>query len=160
MLRYGNPLPLLLAAIVLLVPQIGLGADDIEKTAKRLEGKIMAPCCMANPVSDHYSGAAEDARAEIRALLRQGKTEDEILAVFVARHGELILAMPRPEGFNLAAYALPSVVFVLAGVAVVLMLRAWKARQPEPVAAEVAAAAAEDGDEYAERLRKELDEFD
>lgn len=111
--------------------------SDLETRAKRLEGKIMAPCCMANPVSDHFSGAADDIRREIRVLLREGKTDREILDFFVQKHGEQILALPRAEGFNLAAYLLPGAALLSGALGLFLVLRKWQRK----------AAAAGPGDE-------------
>lgn len=130
---------------------------DLEKRAKALEGRIMAPCCMANPVSEHYSPAAEEARRTIRAMLAAGKTEDEILAFYVAEHGEQILAMPEARGFNLAPYLLPSFMILFAAAGVIWALRTWHAKRPEPVASAPVPPA---DDEYAKRLQKELDDLD
>jgi cytochrome c-type biogenesis protein CcmH/NrfF len=65
-------------------------------------------------------------KAQTRSLVAEGKGEREILDSYVAAYGEEILASPRLAGFNLLAYALPAVVFVLAsGVIIVLALR-WR----------------------------------
>ena len=130
-----------------------------EALAKRIEGRIMAPCCMANPISDHYSGAAAEIRAEIRRMLSEGKTEDQILQHYVDKHGELILAMPDPSGFNLTAYILPLVLLVVGCVGMTWFVRRWTSARPVEVAVTDPELPAIEG-EYAERLQARLRDLD
>jgi cytochrome c-type biogenesis protein CcmH len=136
---------------------LGLGAaEPLEARARRLEGKLMAPCCMANTVAEHNSQASEDARREIRSLLAAGRTDQEVLDTFVARYGSQILSAPPAQGFHLLAWLVPP--FLLAGGAagVVALARRWRLRAP--------ALAAGPGPELdprdAERVRRELDRLD
>ena len=71
---------------------------------------------------------------EVVALYEAGKTGEEIIADFVARHGETILMAPPKEGFNWAGYLVPGVLITLTGgvIASVLMLRREaRARPPD-----------------------------
>jgi cytochrome c-type biogenesis protein CcmH len=86
--------------------------------ARKIEGKLMAPCCWSSPVSQHQSEAATRIKAGIREQLAAGKTEQQILDFYVAEYGERILASPRPSGFNLLAWVLPAL-FPIAGAAVI-----------------------------------------
>lgn len=79
----------------------------LEEQARELERLLIAPCCWRQPVSDHLSAEADQLRGEIRALLGEGKTQEEILAFYVAQYGQAILAKPPYRGFNLLAYILP-----------------------------------------------------
>ncbi len=125
---------------------------DVESSAQAIEGKLMAPCCMANPVSEHFSGAADRMRAEIRTMLTQGKSEQEILDFYVERHGLQILAMPPARGFNLLAYLIP-VLVLIAGVGLLFgAMRRWRRTAP-PLPARTGTDIAPDD---RERLRREL----
>jgi cytochrome c-type biogenesis protein CcmH len=77
-----------------------------EETAREIKGMLMAPC-WSQPVSQHYSEAADQIRKEIRQLLATGKSKQEILDYYVAEYGERLFSSPRPHGFNLLAYILP-----------------------------------------------------
>ncbi len=127
---------------------------DVEASAQAIEGKLMAPCCMANPVSEHFSPAADRMRTEIRTMLTQGKSEGEILDFFVDRHGLQILAMPPARGFNLLAYLIPFLV-AIAGVGLLFVaMRRWRrAAGPLPIRTDADADIAPDD---RERLRREL----
>lgn len=62
---------------------------------------------------------------EVIALYEEGKTGQEIVGDFVARHGETILMAPPKQGFNWAGYLLPGALITLVGgtIAAVLMRR-------------------------------------
>ena len=149
-------------AILLAVAVFGFGpnstgANDIETQARAIEGKLMAPCCMANTVAEHHSGAALDMRQEIRQMLSEGKTSDQILAHYAAEHGDQILAMPAAEGFNLVAWLVPIVLLIVGPMVILTVLR----RSAASHAREPAAAPAEPIDpEYAARLQQRLADLD
>jgi cytochrome c-type biogenesis protein CcmH/NrfF len=53
-------------------------------------------------------GGAPEFRKEIQALLEQGKTRDQIVAMFADRFGGMhVLGAPPDRGFNRLAWALP-----------------------------------------------------
>ena len=94
---------------ILLWALVSFGAEnnqDAEK-AREIEDDLIAPCCWSQPVSQHYSEAAEQIRREVRAMVAEGKSRNEILDYYVAKYGERILAAPRAKGFNSLAYILP-----------------------------------------------------
>ena len=142
------------ALLGLALPATQALAQDKENVARCIEGELMAPCCWAEPVSQHLSPIAEEMRREIRALLAAGKSEQEILDIYVARYGERILTTPPARGFNLLVYILPWVI-ALAGMAgVVFVLRRWLALRPA-----ASATPAADG-RYADRINRELRDLD
>ena len=71
----------------------------------------------------------------MRPAAGPSRSEQEILDLFVERYGERILASPRARGFNRLAYVLPWAFFILGAVALVLILRHWRAR-PVPAGGE------------------------
>ena len=131
-------------------PTILAAAQEKEEIARRIEGELMAPCCWAEPVSQHLSPIAEEMRREIRAMLSAGKTEQEILDIYVARYGERILTTPPARGFNLIAYIMPWVLAVTGVVAVIVVLRRWLALRP----ADSPTPAVDD--RYTDRIDREL----
>lgn len=87
----------------------------LEEQARDLERLLIAPCCWRQPVADHFSAEADQMRGEIRALLGEGKTQEEILDFYVAQYGQAILAKPPYRGFNLLAYVLPGCFLLVLG---------------------------------------------
>ncbi|MDH4185333.1 MAG: cytochrome c-type biogenesis protein CcmH [Nitrospinota bacterium] len=104
------------------------------------------------------------ARNRIREMLTQGNTRDQIIDDFVREKGEQSLAAPVKEGFNLLGYILPFLAILAAGYGVSILAARWAGRRTEEASA--TGAKGEDkitpaaGGEMAQRLKKELEEFD
>jgi cytochrome c-type biogenesis protein CcmH len=142
------------AVLPWIVPALAI---DIEAEAEKIEGKLMSPCCMTNTVAVHESGASYKIRREIREMLAAGRTEAEIIDVYVEEHGPQILAIPEAKGFSLATYLFPVVFLILAGGGLAIAFRKW--RKTDRDVALTAEPAAPTGP-YAERLKRELERLD
>ena len=103
-------------AIFFLLAFISLNGAD-EALIEDLEQNLMAPCCWSGTVADHGHSEME---SSIREMVSQGLTRQQVLDKFVAIYGEKILAIPKAEGFNLTAWIMPAVVFVL-GVLIMIL---------------------------------------
>lgn len=101
---------------------------------------------------------------EVGSMLETGKRKPEVLQAMVVKYGERILAAPTKEGFNLTAWILPFVALIVGGFIVAKVLAGWK--QQAHRANQLRAAAQQQSeqkpasDRYAERLERELREFD
>jgi cytochrome c-type biogenesis protein CcmH len=131
----------------------------LETAAKEIEGKLIAPCCWSQPVSQHYSEAADKIRVEIRELLAAGKTEREILDYYASTYGERILASPRARGFNLLVYILPWVALLAGAAIVIAFLRKQRSATP-PSRQETEAPSPTINQTYTTRLEEELRDLD
>lgn len=110
---------------------------------------------------------------ELLALQDEGKTADEIVEAFVAKHGEKVLMAPKAEGFNIAGYVVPGLVVLLVGGVMFAVLR-QRARMIEvaraasqagsaplpPGATHGVLAAPPATEQELERLQRELREID
>ncbi|NIS71013.1 MAG: hypothetical protein GTO12_19365 [Proteobacteria bacterium] len=102
-------------------------------------------------------GAAANIKDQIVAKLNTGQTKEEIIAFFVNRYGEQILAAPTKRGFNLTAWILPFAAVIFGIGALYALLKSWASRKrPE---GEVLPFKQEDS-AYLERIEKELKTFD
>jgi cytochrome c-type biogenesis protein CcmH len=143
-------IPVLLCAI------LSFGADhaqDAEK-AREIEDNLIAPCCWSQPVSQHYSEAADQIRKEVREMVAAGKGRDEILDYYVAKYGERILAAPRAKGFNALAYILPWAALPLGAWLLVILLKKLRSPAPSPVPASLP------DTRYASVIEKEMKEME
>jgi cytochrome c-type biogenesis protein CcmH len=113
---------------------LGFGADNKQAAVKEreIEDNLIAPCCWSQPVSQHYSEAAEQIRNEVHAMVAAGKSRDEILDYYVAKYGERILATPRAKGFNVLVYILPWVALILGACLVIVLLKKLRAPAAAP----------------------------
>src|SRR5262245_42801351 len=74
-------------------------AQDAEYS--RAATTILCDCgCHPQAVHDCACGRAAEMRGEIAASIRNGKSGEEVIAAFVAQHGEQIRVAPTAAGFN------------------------------------------------------------
>jgi cytochrome c-type biogenesis protein CcmH len=64
-------------------------------TSRGVEDQFVAPCCWRESLATHRSPEADAMRRELRELLQSGKTESEIVSLYVERYGQRILREPR-----------------------------------------------------------------
>ncbi len=72
--------------------------------------------------TDFTCGTSPAMHREVVRLVEQGRTAEEILEVFIAQHGEMVLMAPKKEGFNLAAYFMPGAAISLVGATLIWIL--------------------------------------
>jgi cytochrome c-type biogenesis protein CcmF len=111
--------------------QSGTTGKVIERSEveRGLEGQLMCTCgaCRRTLASCgmpncHGHTAQTD---KLRRLLAEGKSREEILAIFVRDMGQEVLASPVDRGFNRLAWLLPYGVAFGALIAVLLTARRW-----------------------------------
>jgi len=127
--------------------------------ARDIENNLIAPCCWVQPISEHPSEISDLMRAEVREMIAEGKSRDEILDYYVARYGERILAAPRARGINVLAYAAPFAALILGGGSLFLL----RGKRRVPTAAAAAAIPSplpQNDNRYNDIIEKELRELD
>jgi cytochrome c-type biogenesis protein CcmH/NrfF len=92
-----------------------------EKLARKIFDELISPCCWTTTVATHGSGAAPRIQAEVRGMIAQGKSHQQVLDYYVAQYGERVLAKPKKSGFNLTAYWVPYLA-ILVGIALTILL--------------------------------------
>jgi len=119
---------------------------------------VFCPVCENTPLDVCPTDACKEWREEIRGMLADGKSEEEIKQHFVDYYGARVLSEPPRSGFNWLVYVVPPIVIV-AGVFVLFRaFRAWS----QPSESEVEAGADEEDalpspdDEYIARMEEEL----
>jgi len=130
----------------------------LEREAKQLETKLMAPCCWAQQVSLHQSPAADEIKQNIRLLLAEGKTGQQILDGYVAQYGDRILAEPPARGFSAALYVAPWI--FLAGSMGLVFVVVRRLRTPGSQPAKADPVSAPPDDDESERIDEELRNLD
>lgn len=107
-----------------------LTAVQVERYS-RLTHELIAPCCWREPIAIHRSAEALQMLAEVQQLVLEGRSEDEIKNIYVARYGPSILA--DPPGYDWYwLYVIPFALLVSLMLAAVFRLRLLVARNPPP----------------------------
>ena len=98
---------------------------------------------------------------EVLALRDDGKSAQEILDAFVAKYGEKALMAPKPQGFNLTGYLLPSALIATGAAGLLVFIgrrrKAVSDANSEPLPA---ASGVEASPEELDRLRRALAEIE
>jgi len=126
----------LLAALALATPAVlappapgaapAAKAPTAKVTIADIEDEVMCPIC-GELLELAESPQALREKVFVAHLIAEGKTKGEIKDALVAEYGPEVLALPEGSGFNLSAYVVPIVAFVLAAVA--LAAGAWRWRR-------------------------------
>ncbi|MET0559872.1 MAG: cytochrome c-type biogenesis protein [Solirubrobacterales bacterium] len=98
-----------------------------EPTASQtqIEAEVMCPVC-GTLLQLAESPQAQREKAFVRRLIREGKAGQQVKDALVAEYGEAVLALPKGKGFNLSAYLVPAIAFVVALVALLFGVLRWR----------------------------------
>jgi cytochrome c-type biogenesis protein CcmH len=110
----------------------------LEARLMLLAQELRCLVCQNESLAGSRSDLALDLRQEIRNLMRQGKTDAEILDFMVQRYGDFVLYRPPVQSNTLLLWGGP---FVLLLLGAFLLIRVLRARQSQVVASTHVAAA-------------------
>ena len=120
-----------------LVQAQGSDYDRINEIAEQLN----CPTCAGINLADCRTQTCTQWKDQIKDLLDQGKTNQEVLDYFVAQYGTQVLQEPPKAGFTLSLWVLPIIMIILGGGLLFLTMRKWtnanrsKPAEAAPVAA-------------------------
>ena len=99
--------------------------DDPELQARyeHIIEEVRCLKCQNQSIKDSNAFLAGDLRREIRRMLTEGKTDQEIYDFLVARYGEFALYRPRMSGKTLVLWVAPLVLLLGGGFVLVNILR-------------------------------------
>jgi cytochrome c-type biogenesis protein CcmH len=112
-----------LAALGALAPS-ALAAEP-RASITEIEGEVMCPVC-GTLLELAESPQALREKAFVKRLADEGKTKAEIKDALVAEYGEAVLALPQGSGFDLSAYLVPIIAFIVAVIALALGVLRWR----------------------------------
>ena len=79
--------------------------------------------CQNTTIRDSNAFLAADLRREIRRMISEGKTDDEIYDFLVERYGEFALYKPRAQGKTLVLWLAPGLLLLGGGAILIGVLR-------------------------------------
>ena len=128
--------------------------DEVNAVAHQL----YCPVCENTPLDVCPTEACRDWREQIRGMLAEGKTEDQILQYFVDQFGDRVLsAPPLSTKFNWIIYILPPIIILAGAIILFRSLKEWTT--PKAVLAGPGAegsAASPQKDDYVARFEEEM----
>jgi cytochrome c-type biogenesis protein CcmH len=133
---------LLLMALLWALPlRAAIDPYDFSSAAERQRyqhfiEEMRCPKCQNQNLAGSDAPIAADLRRELRKLLREGRSDDQITAYMVARYGEFILYDPPLNRKTLLLWAAPGIFLALGATALVLIARR---RRPQMAGAALSA---------------------
>ena len=94
-----------------------------EQRFHALVTELRCVMCQNQSLADSNAQIAHDLRREVLALMRQGKSDDEIRNYLVARYGEFVLYKPRIEATTWLLWFGPAVLLLGGGLLVARVVR-------------------------------------
>jgi cytochrome c-type biogenesis protein CcmH len=137
-----------------------MGAGDSTSRVEKLGHQMMCMCSCnqilmeCNHVGCTYS---DTMRKELAAGVDAGKSDSEVLAMFVEKYGTTVLAAPTHSGFDRVAWLLPYIALIGGIGGVVLVVRAWHKRRVPATVASGAGLSSADLGRLREQAPKETD---
>ena len=92
--------------------------------------EIRCPKCLNESIADSDAPVAADLRREVRRLIGEGASDEDVKSFLSARYGEFILYRPRLNQTTFALWAGPFV-FLLIGA--IVFWRILQARRAQPI---------------------------
>jgi cytochrome c-type biogenesis protein CcmH len=120
--------------VVLLVALLGAAAaakealpeaadPALEARMTRITAELRCLVCQNQTIADSNAGLAVDLRRETREMLRQGKSDAEIIAYMTARYGDFVLYRPPLKSTTALLWFGPAAMLALGAAGLVLVLR-------------------------------------
>jgi cytochrome c-type biogenesis protein CcmH len=105
-------------------------ADPVlEERMTRITSELRCLVCQNQTIADSHADLAVDLRRQTRELLKQGKTDREVLDYMTARYGDFVLYRP-PLQANTALLWFGPAAMLLAGAAVLVVILRRRTRMP------------------------------
>jgi cytochrome c-type biogenesis protein CcmH len=118
-------LALLASAPLAFAIDVDKAFDDPELQARyeKIIDEVRCLKCQNQTIKDSNAFLAADLRREIRRLLEEGKSDEEIFDFLVQRYGEFALYRPRMSGKTLVLWLAPGILLLGGGFVMFNILR-------------------------------------
>ncbi len=112
------------AAVASSTTEAALAADPVaEKRLQVLSEELRCLVCQNQTIADSNAELAQDLRREIRTMIRDGKSDKEIVDFMVVRYGDFVLYRPPVKGITLLLWGGPLALLLLGLLILVRYLR-------------------------------------
>ena len=101
-----------------------LAADEVtEKRLVAISSELRCLVCQNESLAGSNAELASDLRREIRNMIRDGKSDAEIMEFMVSRYGDFVRYRPPLKGSTLLLWFGPALLFLVALLAMIRYLR-------------------------------------
>jgi cytochrome c-type biogenesis protein CcmH len=95
----------------------------LEARLKAMSHELRCLVCQNQTLSDSTAPLAEDLRKEIRAQMREGKTDQEVIDYLVARYGDFVRYRPPVNNSTALLWFGPFLILIIGGFVLYRVLK-------------------------------------
>jgi cytochrome c-type biogenesis protein CcmH len=95
----------------------------LEARLKAMSHELRCLVCQNQTLSDSNAPLAEDLRKEIRAQMREGKTDQEVIDYLVARYGDFVRYRPPVNNSTALLWFGPFLILIIGGFVLYRVLK-------------------------------------
>src|SRR5262245_9191140 len=106
---------------------------DLEKRVMALAEELRCLVCQNQTLADSHAALAVDLKNRIRELLREGRTEREVLDFMVQRYGDFVLYRPPLRAATALLWTGPFILLALGVAGWVTWMRKRKTSEAEEI---------------------------
>ena len=121
------------SACSLMAMEAAPNAQDpvVEARMVHISEELRCMVCQNESLASSHAELAGDLREEVRSLIRQNKTDDEIKAFLITRYGDFVLYRPTVKPMTWALWFGPFVLLLVALTAMLMYLRQRQRQAPQ-----------------------------
>lgn len=109
-------------------------ADDSQRERyHELAVELRCPKCQNQSIAESDSPIANDLRGEIHRMLREGRSDEQIIDFMVARYGDFVLYDPPLSGRTALLWLSPAALLLAGGAIVAAIVATRRRSRPAPV---------------------------
>jgi len=112
-------------------PEEMLDDPALEARAREISKELRCLVCQNQSIDDSNAGLARDLRVLVRERLTAGDSNEDALSYIVARYGDFVLLRPPVSPRTYALWFGPALLFVVAGLGLVVFYRRRQAAPAE-----------------------------
>ena len=101
----------------------------LEARVMRIAAELRCLVCQNQTIADSHADLAVDLRRQVREMLQQGQSEQQILDFMTARYGDFVLYRPPVKSTTLLLWYGPPTMAVL-GIVILLWVLRRRSRMP------------------------------
>jgi cytochrome c-type biogenesis protein CcmH len=103
---------------------------ELEARMVRIAAELRCLVCQNQTIADSHAGLAVDLRRQVREMLQQGQSDEQIIAFMTQRYGDFVLYRPPWKATTVLLWVGPALM-LLAGFAGLFVVLRRRSRLPD-----------------------------
>jgi len=126
-----NALKLMVLLVLMMFASLSMAKEatpmavdpEMEKTVNEISAELRCLVCQNQTIADSHAGLAVDLKNQVRDMVKQGQSQDEIVEYMVTRYGDFVLYRPPVKPTTMLLWAGPFLLLLVGLAVLVINLR-------------------------------------